>query len=257
MLDRLKKIFRRRTRRRGTQNTQKTREEPKQGSSPGRGGDRDAIVPEVHQSLGLKPPGADHKNTRVVPAGDTNAIQNSHRETLTSDELREDEHPAVRPLSLDLRPRSPVQHLKHPDAPRRDSDSSLYSNADFSTPPQSAHPAEDSREPSSSQQAAPPKADDGRLEPAPYHELHNEPEEDVDYTLDTRKPVTHEVIKPHVHTIYEPRRTRSIHFEEHRYYIQPILDPNPEPAAGQAAFQPAKETALGTGSLLQRNPSNY
>lgn len=50
---------------------------------------------------------------------------------------------------------------------------------------------------------------------------------DFDYTLHNRAPVTHEEVKPHVHTIYEPRRTRSIHFHEHRTKIQPIIDPEP------------------------------
>ncbi|KAH7313598.1 hypothetical protein B0I35DRAFT_480275 [Stachybotrys elegans] len=52
-------------------------------------------------------------------------------------------------------------------------------------------------------------------------------EVDVDYTIHRRDPVVHEEIYPHMHTIYQPRRTRSIHFFEHRYYIQPIADPDP------------------------------
>ncbi|CAI4213469.1 unnamed protein product [Parascedosporium putredinis] len=49
----------------------------------------------------------------------------------------------------------------------------------------------------------------------------------VEYTTETRDPVTHEVIKPEVHTIYEPRRTRSIHFHEVKTVYQPIIDPEP------------------------------
>jgi len=51
---------------------------------------------------------------------------------------------------------------------------------------------------------------------------------DFDRTVhQDREPVVHETIKPHVHTIYEPKRTLSIHHHEHRTLIQPIKDPNP------------------------------
>ncbi|KAG5793502.1 hypothetical protein H9Q69_007431 [Fusarium xylarioides] len=50
---------------------------------------------------------------------------------------------------------------------------------------------------------------------------------DFDRTVHNRDPVVHEHIRPHVHTIYEPKRTRSIHYHEHRTLIQPIKDPNP------------------------------
>ena len=47
---------------------------------------------------------------------------------------------------------------------------------------------------------------------------------DWDYTLHTRPPVIQQEVRPHVHTIYQPRRTRSIHYHEHRYIYQPIID---------------------------------
>ncbi|KAL6923402.1 hypothetical protein ACHAPO_001568 [Fusarium lateritium] len=51
---------------------------------------------------------------------------------------------------------------------------------------------------------------------------------DFDRTVhQDREPVVQETIKPHVHTIYEPKRTLSIHHHEHRTLIQPIKDPNP------------------------------
>lgn len=50
---------------------------------------------------------------------------------------------------------------------------------------------------------------------------------DFDRTVHNQDPVVHEHIRPHVHTIYEPKRTRSIHYHEHRTLIQPIKDPNP------------------------------
>ncbi|KAF5560077.1 hypothetical protein FPHYL_6811 [Fusarium phyllophilum] len=50
---------------------------------------------------------------------------------------------------------------------------------------------------------------------------------DFDRTVHNQEPVVHEHIRPHVHTIYEPKRTRSIHYHEHRTLIQPIKDPNP------------------------------
>ncbi|KAM0562763.1 hypothetical protein ACHAPJ_001603 [Fusarium lateritium] len=50
---------------------------------------------------------------------------------------------------------------------------------------------------------------------------------DFDRTVHNQEPVVHEHVRPHVHTIYEPKRTRSIHYHEHRTLIQPIKDPNP------------------------------
>ncbi|KAM0299775.1 hypothetical protein HYE67_005936 [Fusarium culmorum] len=50
---------------------------------------------------------------------------------------------------------------------------------------------------------------------------------DFDRTIHNQDPVVHESIRPHVHTIYEPKRTLSIHHHEHRRVIQPIKDPNP------------------------------
>ncbi|KAK2593079.1 hypothetical protein QQS21_009209 [Conoideocrella luteorostrata] len=46
----------------------------------------------------------------------------------------------------------------------------------------------------------------------------------TDYTIHNRTPVIEENIYPHVHTVYEPRRTRSIHFHEHFLHLQPIVD---------------------------------
>ncbi|KAF7562822.1 hypothetical protein G7046_g1321 [Stylonectria norvegica] len=50
---------------------------------------------------------------------------------------------------------------------------------------------------------------------------------DFDHTVHQEKAVTHEEIKPHVHTIIEPKRTRSYHYHEHNTIIQPIADPDP------------------------------
>lgn len=54
-----------------------------------------------------------------------------------------------------------------------------------------------------------------------------------DHEVHHRNAAINEEIKPHFHTIYEPKRTRSIHYHEHRQVIQPISDPNPivRPAA--------------------------
>lgn len=46
----------------------------------------------------------------------------------------------------------------------------------------------------------------------------------TDRTIHPRPAVIHQEIKPHIHTIYEPRRTRSFHLHEHRMVIQPIID---------------------------------
>ncbi|UZP45968.1 hypothetical protein NXS19_013780 [Fusarium pseudograminearum] len=47
---------------------------------------------------------------------------------------------------------------------------------------------------------------------------------DFDQTIHNQEPVVQEVVKPHIHTIYEPKRTLSIHHHEHRTIIQPIKD---------------------------------
>lgn len=55
------------------------------------------------------------------------------------------------------------------------------------------------------------------------HQEHHE--HYTDHTIHPRPAVVHEEITPHVHTIYEPTRTRSFHLHEHRTLIQPIVDP--------------------------------
>lgn len=52
-----------------------------------------------------------------------------------------------------------------------------------------------------------------------HHEVY------IDHSVHARPAVIQQEIKPHIHTIYEPRRTRSIHVHEHRMLIQPIVDP--------------------------------
>ncbi|CRK42782.1 hypothetical protein BN1708_008871 [Verticillium longisporum] len=65
------------------------------------------------------------------------------------------------------------------------------------------------------------------IEPEKLDRVKTHPDVYFDHTVITRQPVTHEEIRPHVHTIYEQRRTRSIHYHEHRTLIQPIIDPDP------------------------------
>lgn len=67
----------------------------------------------------------------------------------------------------------------------------------------------------------PPDTDSDVVEYRKYADV------DFDHTVHEREAVTHETIKPHVHTIYEPKRTRSIHIHEHKEYIQPVIDPEP------------------------------
>ncbi|RGP77612.1 hypothetical protein FLONG3_4185 [Fusarium longipes] len=57
--------------------------------------------------------------------------------------------------------------------------------------------------------------------------FHLENSLEFDRTIHNREPVVQEHIRPHVHTIYEPKRTVEIHRHEHRTLIQPIKDPNP------------------------------
>lgn len=52
-----------------------------------------------------------------------------------------------------------------------------------------------------------------------------QPEGDTwDYTTVVKDPITMEQIYPHVHTTFTVHRTRSIHFHEHRFAIQPVID---------------------------------
>ncbi|KAM0277759.1 hypothetical protein ACHAQH_005552 [Verticillium albo-atrum] len=60
-----------------------------------------------------------------------------------------------------------------------------------------------------------------------FNRVEAHPDVTFDRTVDVRPAVTHEEIRPHIHTIYEQRRTRSIHYHEHRTLIQPIIDQNP------------------------------
>ncbi|KAG5983900.1 hypothetical protein E4U55_006812 [Claviceps digitariae] len=46
----------------------------------------------------------------------------------------------------------------------------------------------------------------------------------VDYTTHERTPVVEETVEKQVHTVYQLERTRSNHFHEHFYHIQPIVD---------------------------------
>ncbi|PTB46184.1 hypothetical protein M441DRAFT_444749 [Trichoderma asperellum CBS 433.97] len=55
-----------------------------------------------------------------------------------------------------------------------------------------------------------------------YHGHHGDY---MDRSVDHRPVVTQQEVKPHIHTVYEPKRTRSIHLHEHRTLIQPIVDP--------------------------------
>ncbi|GAB0138456.1 hypothetical protein EsDP_00006691 [Epichloe bromicola] len=48
--------------------------------------------------------------------------------------------------------------------------------------------------------------------------------ETVDYTTHERAPAVVETVKPRVHTVYEIKRTRSIHFHEHFFHVQPIVE---------------------------------
>lgn len=57
--------------------------------------------------------------------------------------------------------------------------------------------------------------------------VHTHHDIDFDHTIHNRSAVFHEDVSPHTHTIYEPQRTRSIHYHEHRTFFQPIIDPNP------------------------------
>ncbi|TPX15862.1 uncharacterized protein E0L32_000196 [Thyridium curvatum] len=71
--------------------------------------------------------------------------------------------------------------------------------------------------------------------PKPASQVNTAPDtiqDSVDCTADSRPAVVHETVKPHVHTIYEPKRTRSIHVHEHRTVIQPVIDS--EPVTGPA-----------------------
>lgn len=56
------------------------------------------------------------------------------------------------------------------------------------------------------------------------HQVPRSVEETVDYTTHMNPAVVQEHVMPHVHTIHHIQRSRSIHFHEHRYRIQPIID---------------------------------
>lgn len=61
-----------------------------------------------------------------------------------------------------------------------------------------------------------------------FDRVQEQPDIYFDHVTHMRNEVTHEEIKPHLHTIYEPQRTVSYHYHEHRTVIQPIIDPEPK-----------------------------
>lgn len=132
------------------------------------------------------------------------------------------QHPAVRPLSAKLCPRPSNSEASPPLWPspaawlRGDSLDDMEDDLDD---PEVV--SEEAIEDGQSQQAS---STSGSRRPSnPY----SWSRADWDYTIHSRPPVIQEESKPHVHTIHEPHRTREIHFHEHRYIYQPVIDPNP------------------------------
>uniref|UniRef100_A0A8H7N8G5 Uncharacterized protein n=1 Tax=Bionectria ochroleuca TaxID=29856 RepID=A0A8H7N8G5_BIOOC len=143
------------------------------------------------------------------------------------------EHPAVRPLGKKLRPRSPVPPLKTPSIVRSVSRDSELDQTEVICLPGNTRPAEEQIVPGFERLAI-ATSQDATTKPRANDEaqlMRDSPEKDVTSTVDKtvhhRRPVVHEQIKPQKQTIIQPQRIRSVHFEEHRTLIQPIVDPNP------------------------------
>lgn len=71
--------------------------------------------------------------------------------------------------------------------------------------------------------------DEGSLRTGTGHDITAPPREPgrehetVDHTTHERAPAVVETVKPRVHTVYHIKRTRSIHFHEHFFHVQPIV----------------------------------
>ena len=245
MLERLKRIFHRRSRRRKERDLDKHQEAPRQDSP--------IHKKESHRSeLGAHHP---IQKTQSTVLGTRSAQTKSEAEftapryprdaDVSGGRAGEDGLPVVRPLSHEPGPHSNVQQIQH-EMPTRDSGSSVYYDGSVSpgSPPGPGAELVDEARPAPLKPNKPQeRGPDIGLERG--SESHGDAAVDVDYTLDSRKPVTHETIHPHVHTIYEPRRTRSIHYEEHHYYIQPIIDTS----ADSSGLQPA--VGAGQSNLVR------
>lgn len=62
------------------------------------------------------------------------------------------------------------------------------------------------------------------------------PDSTVDYMTHFRPPICHENIFPRQHTIYQVQRTRSVHFHEHYYYVQPLAKTNNDTSSSVTSF---------------------
>ncbi|KFA81279.1 hypothetical protein S40288_10968 [Stachybotrys chartarum IBT 40288] len=153
------------------------------------------------------------------------------------------QHPAIRPLSTEMEPRAPTQKplpagmARH----RRNSSSSLYCSADEPlTPPRSdAGDLRAGDDAARHRRTSSDRTEDleGRLQgldlDTTLDGVTKDAPTDVDYTVHNREPVMHEEVQPHVHTVYNIERTVSVHEHEHKYYIQPVIDPEPTVAPTQ------------------------
>lgn len=225
MLERLKRIFHRRSRRRKERDLDKHQETPRQ-DSPIHKKESHRSELDAHHPI---------QKTKSTVLG-TRSAQTKREAEFTAPRYSRDADasggtagggglPIRRPLSHEQGPRSNTQELNQYEMPTRDSSSSVYHDGRVSPGSPPAPGAEHVNE----ARPAPLKLKKAQeqgpdVDFIPGSESHEDADVDVDYTLDSRKPVTHETIHPHVHTIYEPRRTRSIHYEEHHYFIQPIID---------------------------------
>ncbi len=90
-----------------------------------------------------------------------------------------------------------------------------------------------------SEQAVPPVSHLSPLdaiETTPSTRAYPRSDSTTDYTTHYRPAVCHENIFPRRHTIYQVKRTRSIHLHEHYYYIQPIQDAEAQPRSSATSL---------------------
>lgn len=126
------------------------------------------------------------------------------------------QHPAVRPLSANLCPRPSISESAPPLSPAswlRGDPVEILDDPDVS---QDGAIKDDQSQQTSS-------ASESSQSSSPY----SWSRADWDHAIHSNPPIVHEEVKPHVHTVYEPHRTRTIHFHEHRYIYQPVIDPTP------------------------------
>jgi hypothetical protein len=163
-----------------------------------------------------------HRDTSSTPRSASSAKDTSTQET---SQLSSSEFPEAQTCSLDQSAAAPVPLPPSP-APR------LVASVDSSSPGYQTPRGQGEQERLAAVQtgihSGTERSGVGEIEPLPLSSQGHSSSvpTTVDHYTHVRPAVVEEHIRPHIHTVHHIERTRSIHFHEHRYLIQPIVDPS-------------------------------